>query len=492
MGRPPKRQRASEGKRTLKHVKRNGKIYDYIEYSFVTPPEAFSKWPELRLPERTRKTFTESRKLDGEAWLNENLRAIHAGVWVPEKLRKAERRRELITFRQYAVPWVESRKKADGSDLKQTAKQKYRESLNLYLLDFFGDMPMSEITPKDVQRWWDTFKTVRLDANLEDRRYHVYKHLKTIMNSAASEPVDDTGKTLIPSNPCQIKAVRPLIKHEPVRPTDDQWSALMDVLPDWARMVAAICDKAALREGEALGLCRRHIDLDNLVIHVEQQSQRTPNGKGKYSTEITTPKTRSSIRDVHIPRTLADMLSEWMTTHEITQSDMLLFTSSRTGRQLAPQNYRNAFARACKKIPGLETMRPHDLRKDALSRMVEHGATVSEVMRQGGHTSMSVASVYQTIGDHLTEVMNEVDKAEQSVSAAGEEESRTMAREIKSDDAQSIIGVLAGMPLDQRISVLHSLSPARRASVIELLPDAVKIETLSAILGGAEGDTPKV
>lgn len=98
------------------------------------------RWPDLNLPERTRKTFPESRKVDGEAWLTENLRAIHAGVRVPEKLKKAQRKRESVTLRQYAVPWVESRKKPDGSDLKQTAKQKYRESLDLYLLNYFGNM----------------------------------------------------------------------------------------------------------------------------------------------------------------------------------------------------------------------------------------------------------------------------------------------------------------------------------------------------------------
>ena len=488
MGRPTKRQRATEGKRTPKHVKRNGKTYDYIEYSFITPVEAFSKWPKLNLPERTSKTFPESRKLDGEAWLTENLRAIHAGVWVPEKLKKAQRKRESVTFRQYAVPWVENRKKPDGSDLKQTAKQKYRESLDLYLLNYFGNIPMSEITPKDVQQWWDTFKPVRLDTNLEDRRYHVYKHLKTIMNSAATELIDDTGHTLIPSNPCQIKAARPKVKHKPIRPVEAQLDALLGMLPEWARMVATICDVAGLREGEALGLYRRHIDLDNLTIHVEQQSQRVPNNKGKYSTEITTLKTRSSERDVRITKTLANELHNWITTHEITQPDMLLFTSSRTGQQLTPQNYRNAIARARKKKPGLETMRPHDLRKDALSRMVESGATVSEVMRQGGHTSMSVASIYQATGDHLAEVMKRLDASESDTNKASDNATtnsftNSSVEETKDgDELATLATVLASMTLDARITVLRSLNSAKQATILMLLPDKVKTETLLKLL----------
>ncbi|MBW3092393.1 tyrosine-type recombinase/integrase family protein [Bifidobacterium sp. 82T10] len=499
MPRQTRRKRRSFG--SVEEKTKNGRKYLY--YSFKTPVWAFSKWPELNLGDRQWHSVTPGNEYEGEAWLAAAQKAIKAETWVPDKLREDKERRESITFRQYAVPWVENRKKANGDDLKQTAKQKYRESLDLYLLDYFGDMRMTTIKPKDVQRWWDTFKPARLDADLEDRRYHVYKHLKTIMASAATEPVDDAGNTLIAVNPCQIKAARPKPKHTPIRPTAAQLDAFLTELPEWARVVAMICDVAGLREGEALGLCRRHIDLEGLTIHVEQQAQRVPDGNGKHSTQITTPKTASSIRDVRITRALADTLRNWMDTHGITVPAAPLFVSPRTGRQLYPQNYRGAVARARKKVPGLESMRPHDLRKDALSRMTEAGATVSEVMRQGGHTSMSVASIYQTTGDHLGEVIDRMD-ADTLASVPSEDatfdgtvtipladrqanqpDNNASATAAQSDnELVALAGVLADMPIFERVTVLRSLPINRRAAVVGVLSDAVRVETLTELLKG--------
>lgn len=469
----PRKKRRRFGAGPEKKI-RNGRTYLY--YSYKTPVWAFDKWPELKLPERQWRTVSPGEEYDAEAWLAAAERDIKAGIWEPEQLKRVERKRESITFREYAPQCVEHRKRSNGSDVKQSTKQEYRKALDSYLLDYFGDKPMSEITPKDVQQWWDTFTPVRLDTDVKNRRYYIYKFLHAIMESAATEPLDDTGRTLIVSNPCLIKAVRPKVKHKPVRPDTTQLTAFYDVLPQWARMVAMICDVVGLREGEALGLRRCDIDLDNLMVHVVQQSQRVPYGKGKWLTETPTPKTDSSTRDVPMTPQLADMLREWITTRKITDPNALLITSSQTGGQIIPQTYRNAVATARKKVPGLEDMWPHDLRKDGLSSMVEAGATVSEVMRQGGHTSMSVASVYQTTGSHINEVMKRLGETKPLASAPSVEQS--------DDDMSALANVLASIPLDQRLTVLRSLSAARRTRVVELLPDVVKVETLTELLKG--------
>ena len=481
MARQTKRKRRAFG--ACKRVRKHGRTY--LEYSYPTPPEAFAKWPGL--PERCYKTVPPEYAAFGEAWLSAAQVAIKAGTWTPPQAVRSAERRNAVTFREYATQWVENRRKDDGTPIKETAKQKYRESLSLYLLDFFGNMRMTDITPNDVQRWWDQFTPVRQDADPADRRRRVYRHLAAIMASAATVPADDTGTPLIDVNPCRIKSVRSRPKHQPIRPTRGQWGALMAELPAWARTVATICDTAGLRSGEALGLCARHIDTERLTIRVEQQSQRVPDGKGGYRTELTTPKTASSVRTVHIPPALADMLAAWISDNGITDPDAPLFTSPYTGRLLYPQNYRNAINRARANVPGLEAMRPHDLRKDALSRMVEAGATVSEVMRQGGHTSMAVASVYQTTGDHLGEVMARMDTTQPPHAATGTPTDQPTAPQnttTNDDELTALAGVLAAMPTVGRVTVLRSLPADRRAIVVEAMPDGAKGETLTALLEG--------
>lgn len=493
MARQSRRKRRAFGTGPEEKVK-NGRRYLY--YSYPTPVEAFSKWPELNLGRRQWHSITPGNEYEGEAWLASAHRAIIAGTWEPEALKKGRERRESITFREYAVPWVERRKKPDGTDLKETAKQKYRESLDLYLLPFFGDMPMTSITPAVVQRWFDAFRPVQLDADLEDRRAHVYRHLATMMKSAAETPIDDEGHTLIPSSPCRLKVGKPAVKHVPVRPTREQLDALIAVMPEWVRLVALLCDGAGLREGEALELRRRHIDLKGLTVHVREQVQRVKNPKtGKRETAILPPKTRSSIRDVSITPALADRLATWMEQRGISAPDAHLFTSDRTGDVHYGQHYRNAFAKAREQVPGLETMRPHDLRKDCLSRMMEMGATVSEVMRQGGHTTMAVASRYQVTGEqHLGDVMarmNAYDNGNDAPASATDTttaitEPATPSRDDTGDDTgelRALADVLAGMETVERVAVLRPLPVTRRVKVLELLPSHVRVETMTGLLG---------
>ena len=492
MARQTKRKRRAFGH--VKPTRKHGR--DYLEYSYATPVEAFSRWPGL--PQRCYKLVPKEFEWEGEAWLAAAQTAIKAGTWTPPQSEKEQARRDSLTFREFAVPWVEHRKKPDGTDLKETAKQKYRESLDLYLLPWFGDRPMTSITPKDVQAWFDAFRPVRHDADLADRRAHVYRHLRTMMRSAAEEPMDDEGHTLITSNPCRLKVGKPAVKHTPVRPTREQLDMLIAVMPEWVRLVVLLCDGAGLREGEALGLRRRHIDLKGLTIQISEQVQRVTNPKtGKGETVTLSPKTRSSIRTVPMTRALADRLAAWMEQRGITDPDAHLFTSDRTGGVHYGQHYRNAFAKAREQVSGLETMRPHDLRKDCLSRMMEMGATVSEVMAQGGHSTMAVASRYQVTGEqHLNEVMARMNEHATAPSAstaqpsADHGESATGKPATVSDageaELQSLAGVLAGMEAVERAAVLKPLPVERRVRVLELLPAPVRVETMTRILGEVE------
>lgn len=446
----------------------------YLYYSFPTPVWAFSKWPELHLGARQWHCVLPEDELEGDAWLVSARKAVRDETWIPDKLKKAKERKKTITFRQYAVPWVENRRKIDGTPLKETAKQKYRESLDLYLLDYFGNKPLQAISPRDVQKWWDDFKPVRLDTDLEDRRYHVYKHLKTILQSAATEPITATGETLIDRDPCLIKAARPMVKHDVVRPTANQLRAFLNELPDWARLVALICDDAGLRESEALGLCREHIDFTRMKIKVRQQVQRIRNGKGEYVTAITALKTRTSIRDVAMTTSLANELAAWMKTKHITGQKAMLFKSPRTGEILYGQNYRNAFADARRKVPGLEHMRPHDLRKDALSRLSESGATIGEIMKQAGHASIAVASTYQTPStQHMDGVMKRMDEYDRQRNTTDDANQRSL---------KDLADLASDMPLEKRIRLLDALTTDDRVHVLELLQGDIKIETMTRLL----------
>lgn len=401
--RQTRRRRRAFGKRRI--IIRHGRRY--VEYSYPTPMWARERWGNL--PTRCTKTVPPDREWEGESWLAQARTAIRTGMWEPPRMVEAQVRRETVTFAEYAESWLVSRRKPDGSPLKPTTVRKHREALDLYLNPVFGGKPMVAITVADVNAWWDGFAPVTARADGGRRRIAVYKVLAAIMRTASMEP-DATGHTVIAVSPCRIRTGGVVAAHEPSRPTRDEFNLLLDGFTSPAmRMVARICDGAGLREGEALGLCLRHVDLERGMLRIDQQVQRVHDTTADtWNTMVLTPKTRGSSRIIPMPATLTRQLRQWVEDNHLTNPDTPLFTSPRTGTWYTPQAYRAAFNRARTKT-GLERLRPHDLRKDCLSRMMEAGATVGEVMAQGGHTTMTVASKYQVVGEHLGEVMRRMD-----------------------------------------------------------------------------------
>lgn len=507
MGRPRKRQRRRFG--TLRTVTKHG--HEYIEASYPTPLDAFAKWPNL--PKRQTKTVAPDFIGEAEAWLSEAERAIKLDAWTPPQLIRETQRRETITFAEYATQWVRNRRKSTGEPIRETSKQKHREVLRLYLLPFFGDMALTDITPADVQRWWDEFTPYRATegVDLEGRRTDVYTTLRAIMRSAATEPVDADGNTLIKASPCHIKTSQRERKHKVVIAEIDQLQALYEALPKWLRLYVYLSGYMGLREGECLGLERRDIDLKGMMVHVRQAAKRVTYEDGNKENLLGDPKTRSSVRDVRIPEFLRQPIADHLNEFTGSEPTALLFPAPRKGGICEGQTVRNAFTRTVrKKIPALAGMRPHDLRDTACTRLAAMGATNGELMRQAGHRSLAVASKYQhAVESHYAGVL---DALARSVEAAGEEQTATTASATTSipeppaaegdtapadtaadgpqvDDTGELgqlATVLAHMPLTARVDVLKGLPAERRYQVLELLDTTAQVETMRELLKEAK------
>ena len=507
MGRPRKRQRRRFG--TLRTVTKHG--HEYIEASYPTPLDAFAKWPNL--PKRQTKTVAPDFIGEAEAWLSEAERAIKLDAWTPPQLIRETQRRETLTFAQYAAKWLDNRRKSTGEPIRETSKQKHREALRLYLLPFFGDMALADITPTDVQRWWDTFTPYRAaeGASLENRRANVYTTLRAIMRSAATEPVDADGNTLIKATPCHMKTSQGEMKHKVVIAEIDQLQALYEALPKWLRLYVYLSGYMGLREGECLGLERQDIDLKAMQLHIRRAAKTVTYKDGRRENVLGKTKTRGSVRDLRIPEFLAKPIADHLNEFTGSEPTALLFPSPRNGGVCGGQTVRNAFTRTTRRIPALAGMRPHDLRDTALTRLAAMGATNGELMRQAGHQTLAVASKYQhTVESHYAGVLDTLARSVEAVD--GMDDQRTAAEETASatmsipepsvseeDTAPAggavdgphagdtgelgqLAAVLAHMPLAARVDVLKGLPSAQRYRVLELLDTTAQVETMRELL----------
>lgn len=498
MGTSRRRSRRRFG--ALKRISKNGRVY--VEASYPTPLWAFAQWPGL--PKRQYKVVAPEYELEAETWLARAEKDIEFETWTPPQLDRARQRMNTTTFREYADQWLEKRRKGNGDPLQETTKEKYREELRLYLYPAFGDTPIALIGPDDVQRWWDSFVPDRLSegANLRSRRHAVYSKLRAIMNTAATEPVDIDGNTLIPDSPCKIKTAPAPVAHKPVILENRQIHALFLAFPKWLRLAVYLSGYGGLREGECLALLRSNINLDDRLIHVRLGAKRERGEDGSMHNVIGTTKTASSERDIEIKDFLVPIIREHLDQFVDKEPDSLLFPAPRKGGVCAGQTLRNALLRAKTKLPELSGMRFHDLRETYLSTAHANGATPGELMREAGHATISTASKYQhRVESHWDEVNMRLSAkvaAEGGIGhlndslddyLAGLKQTEKAPRSHKNGPQTAehaiddqLITYLEEMPLQERLKTMRELDPELRAKILDHFGPEARIETVRGLL----------
>ena len=158
--------------------------------------------------------------------------------------------------------------------------------------------------------------------------------------------------------------------------------------PLWALMVGT-----GLRMGEALGLRWQDVDLDSGLLVVSGSLRNQPRSlrEGKRLV-IADPKTAAGHRTVALPEfvTLA-LVAHRRATADLPRSvDGLVFTRA-DGQPMNQSTVQRAFATACRKA-GLPPTRLHDLRHTAATLLLGSGASLDDVKRVMGHSSIAITS----------------------------------------------------------------------------------------------------
>ena len=125
------------------------------------------------------------------------------------------------------------------------------------------------------------------------------------------------------------------------------------------------------------------------------------------------------------------------------------------------------------RVPGLEGMWFHDLRKTALTAFAAAGATNGEVMHIAGHTSLDVASIYQqSLDSHLDDVYRRLESGGAEKPSADGGDAATAA-------------ALAALPVAPRMAALNALDGGARLRVTLLMDEPARSETVRLLLGEA-------
>lgn len=333
------------------------------------------------------------------------------GVFVPPPVRRAQakaKQRETLAEQTSATRTVNELADAWLNWLEQMGRSTgtlytYRRRLEQTFLPSMGDWPVHMITVDDITRWYNGL----VKSNGVGVAKQNYRTVDALFRYATGQtrglprafkpwitesPVDVPGAN-------QVKSTR---RKDDVVASPDEIHAIADNMPDREALGVLLGGWCGLRIGEVLGVRRRDISTDNhgnMWLSVNEQVQARGSG-----VRLDPPKTDAGYRDVPIPSSLSEDVTEHLKDHTGRAGESFLFPRHETGNQPHhPNTFRGHFNTARDKVIAdaegksnhLQDMTFHSLRHSCLTRLGQAGATLSDLMAFAGHSDVDSVLIYQ-------------------------------------------------------------------------------------------------
>jgi integrase len=245
-----------------------------------------------------------------------------------------------------------------------------------------GHIPLNKLTPLHVQQLLNAKKIEGLSP--KSIRY-IRGTLRTALNQAVRWD-------LVSRNPASL-VDGPRVVHYEIQPftPEEARTFLAAMKGDRLEALYSVALTMGLRQGEALGLCWKEVDLEMGYLRVSKQLQRFDG-----ETRLVEPKTARSRRTLALPASIARSLREhrdrqlkeraaagasWIETG-------LVFTTP-SGKPMDATRISKDFHRHLHRA-GLAQRRFHDLRHSCATLLLVQGVSPRVVMEVLGHSQISL------------------------------------------------------------------------------------------------------
>ena len=164
--------------------------------------------------------------------------------------------------------------------------------------------------------------------------------------------------------------------------------ASLEETPSFKNLGLLLTIYSGMRIGEVCALQWKDVDLEEKVIRVNKTIQRIyieeeTTGKMKTELQISTPKTKSSQREIPIVPKLFKMMKDFA---KICRPDY--FVCSGTTTPLEPRTYRNYYLKKIEEV-GLPHLKFHGLRHTFATQLIASKADVKTVSAILGHSNIA-------------------------------------------------------------------------------------------------------
>lgn len=339
------------------------------------------------MPDGSRYSRTLATKMDAEGWLSAERALIDRDAWTSPAARKEAEERRQRQARTNTVVGMFAQCYLTGRGLRPNRLRGYAALLSSRILPYFADVPLRDVTLSEVQAWRST-----LDPATESTNAAAYRLLRSVLQAAEEEELIDR----VPPKIRGASAAK--VKRTAVPATIPELAVIIDAIPARLKLLIVLASYVGLREGELLEL--RRSDIDGLTgrVRVTRKIDKDviPGAVGacpNCGRAISSPKTASGIRTVHVPPPFLPMLQRHLLEHTAPGQTGLLFPGDRTDHMSV--RYLMDRYRPAREAAGRPDLTIHHLRHTALTLAGQHGATAAELQARAGHASQAAMAIYQ-------------------------------------------------------------------------------------------------
>lgn len=328
-------------------------------------------------------------KRDANAWLAMMHADVSRGSWRPVEATMA------VRFDAYAEQWLKDRR-VKGRPLAARTVEGYRALLKQHINPMFGKKHVHTITKPLVTEWYRS-----LPDEKETTRARTYSLLRAILATAVED-----GHLEV--NPVKVRGAGSVDrKHRVTLPTDAQFDALVEAMPERYRAMLLLAYWCGLRFGELTELRRSDIDTKDGILRVRRAVVLV---EGKFIVKDT--KSAAGDRDVWIPSHILPTIREHLL--RFAGPELLFPSKNDPTEHLRQSTVAKVFYKA-RETAGLPTLRFHDLRHAHLTKFAQQGATQAEIMRQAGHSTTQASQRYQHAAqDRMQELVKRMSEGYQT------------------------------------------------------------------------------
>lgn len=273
-------------------------------------------------------------------------------------------------------------------EVRETTLDKIIRTLEVHVLSDFSKYKLDKLTASSLQSW----KTRISDSDLKlSTKQSIYKHFRSFLNYAVKMEYLPRNPLLIVGNfkePGVIEKPQDVLHYY----TEEEFAKYIFIARktavtflDWGYYVFfCIAYLLGMRKGEINAL--KWSDVDGNIIHIRRSVAQKV--KGKQIVE-TSPKNKSSYRDLKIPPQLIVVLNE----HKERQSHFTGFSDDFRvcgGHSCLSDTAIDKHNRMYANLAGLPRIRIHDFRHSHASLLANDSINIQEIARRLGHSDVKM------------------------------------------------------------------------------------------------------